>query len=231
MNPDEGVARERLRGRTALVTGSTSGIGRGVATMFAEQGARVIVTGRRVHEGSAVVREIREAGGTAVFDRADLTRPAEARRPVASAPALARSADGRIDRTNATLWDATYRADVRSAMLWSKYALPALIASGRGSIINMSSIHAQHGKGWDAYAAAKGALLSLTRSMAVGCARDHVRVNCICPGFVIVERNQGLLRDDPKALKRVRERLLTRLAFRATSPTARSIWPPMRRNT
>ncbi|MHB1132604.1 MAG: SDR family NAD(P)-dependent oxidoreductase [Chloroflexota bacterium] len=223
---------ERLAGKTAVVTGSTSGIGKGIALEFARQGARVVVTGRRRELGEAVVAEIKGAGGEASYFALDVSEQAQIEALAryvedtyagldilvnnAGLPGAGRA--GRLadppgplwDGSAEDLWDALYRAGLKGTSLCSKYLMPLLIASGHGSIINISSIHADRGLGMDAYAAIKGAIRSLSISMAVNYARDHVRVNAICPGAVIVERLAPSYQD-PQRVETALRQSLTRL--------------------
>ncbi|MHB1413677.1 MAG: SDR family NAD(P)-dependent oxidoreductase [Chloroflexota bacterium] len=212
---------KRIDGRIALVTGSTSGIGKGVAQVFAQEGARVVLTGRREEWGRRAVDEIVAAGGQAAFCRADLTSQEDVEQLArfvgetyggldilvnnAAPAARSREEDGSIADTPEDLWDELYATNLRGACLVSKYVMPYLTKSGHGSVVNIASIHALRGTGWDAYSMMKGCLVALTRSMAVGYAPDKVRVNCICPGLVRVERNQDLEEDAvgfAKTLKR-----------------------------
>ena len=216
--------RKRLEGRVALVTGSTSGIGKGVAEMFARERAKVVVTGRREELGREVVGAIIARGGQAAFCRADISNKEDVialSRFVgetyggldilvnnATPAARARAEDGSVADTSEELWDELYQTNLRGTCLITKHVMPYLIASGRGSVINIASIHALRGTGWDAYSMIKGCLVALTRSMAVGYSTDHVRVNCICPALVRVERNQGL-EADLEAFAKMLKRHLT----------------------
>ncbi len=183
----------RLADRVALITGGTSGIGRATAALFALEGARVGLTGRNEARGREVVGQIETAGGKALFIRSDVRLAADCRRAVEETIRTF----GRLDIlfNNAGVfvphtvpdcteeeWDETIDTSLKGTFLMSKFALPAMIARGRGVIINNSS-------GWGlvggdaaaAYCAAKGGVVLLTKAMAIDHGRQGIRVNCICP--------------------------------------------------
>jgi NAD(P)-dependent dehydrogenase (short-subunit alcohol dehydrogenase family) len=224
---------ERLKGKKALITGSTSGIGKAMALEFARQGAAVVVNGRRQALGEAVTADIREQGGEAYYFKADISKDDEvadmadfAGKTMGGLDILVNNAvlpgagrSGRLSDppgelwrgTQEELWDAMYRVGLRGSMLCSKLFMPYLVASGKGSIINISSIHGLRGFGWDSYSMVKGGLISLTMSMAAGYARDRVRVNCICPGAVATERLTEIYAQHPDRLEQNLRNTLTRL--------------------
>ena len=194
----------RLEGKVALITGGTSGIGSRTATRFAEEGARVAITGRDSGRGESIVAEIRDLGGEAIFIRADARLAADCRRAVETT--LERFGQIDILFNNAGVfhpktvpecteeeWDETIDSSLKSAFLMSKYALPSMIERGSGSIIHTSS-------GWGilggndaaAYCAAKGGLIVMAKAMAIDHGPDGIRVNCVCPGDVLTP----MLHDD-----------------------------------
>jgi NAD(P)-dependent dehydrogenase (short-subunit alcohol dehydrogenase family) len=189
-----------LDGKSAIITGAATGIGRATALLFARAGARLTLADARGEELARTVAEVRSAGGQAVPVIANLARPEDCAAVVAAA-----GADGRLDvvfnnagvgtmvvgGTVETIeldkWDLALDVNVRAMYLVSRAALPALRRAGGGSIINTSSVSAFRGSAGrpsHAYAASKGAVLALTRAMAASYGRDRVRVNAICPGTI-----------------------------------------------
>jgi 3-oxoacyl-[acyl-carrier protein] reductase len=204
----------RLEGEVALVTGATSGLGAVVARRFAAEGAAVVVTGRDPGRGAAVVESIAAGGGRATFLAADLrSAPTTVPGLVASAVeaygaltvlvnnAVAHTAgDGPAERVEAAAWLEILQVDLLAAAELIKHAVPHLRAAGHGSIVNVSSRAASHGTpGHAAYSAAKGALESLTRSVAVDYAGDGIRCNAVRPGYVLHEVRDAGIDEDRRA--------------------------------
>jgi len=188
----------RLASKTALVTGSTSNIGRAIATAFAGEGARVVVTGRDAARGGAVVGDIQAAGGHAAFIPVDLDGSTTASRALAAE--ATRALGGRIDvlvnnaaifpphntaTSDEALLDAVWAINVKAPFLLVAAIAPTMVANGGGAIINLGSWLARLGAP-DAciYNATKGALETLTRDWAAAYGPSGVRVNAISPGVV-----------------------------------------------
>lgn len=200
---------DRLKGKTAVITGAASGIGRAAARMFAVEGARVAILDVAEGAGKDVVEEIVAGGGKAVFARADVTdelQVAEAFSQVAASFGSAgvlyncaggsSSADAAVDKLSVDTIDRVLKLELRSVMLCSREVIPGMIDAGGGSIINMSSFVAFRGA-FDihAYTAAKGALVSLTRTMAGSYAEKGIRVNAIAPGAALSARTEARIKD------------------------------------
>jgi NAD(P)-dependent dehydrogenase (short-subunit alcohol dehydrogenase family) len=191
----------RLAGKTAIITGAASGIGRAAALIFASEGADVVVADVDEAGGQAVVADIEAQGGQALFVRTDVAETADVRRLVRATVAsfgqlttlynnaapvdLVNNADRSVTDLPEEVFDRMVAVVLRGTFLVCKYGIPELVRAGGGSVINTAMVDAVVGQGgYDAYAAAKGGVLSLTRSVAVAYAADSIRVNAILPGFV-----------------------------------------------
>lgn len=194
----------KLQGQTALVTGSTSGIGHGIASALAAEGAHVVVTGRDEARGAAVVKAIRAAGGQADFIQADLST-AEAARSLAKTATKALGGHLDILVNNAGIYPVGPTADVTDETLEALLAVniraphalvgviaPAMAARGHGSIINIGSWMGSLGIGYSAlYGATKVALEQMSRSWAAEYGHSGVRVNSVAPGATLTEGNEA----------------------------------------
>jgi glucose 1-dehydrogenase len=202
-----------MDGERALVTGSTSGIGRAIAIAFAREGARVTVTGRDQERGDAVVEEIAQAGGVAHFVAADLDDERACTALVDEAAARLEgltvlvnnaagggAADGPVAELTTEAWNAILRIDLTAPMWCARAAIPHLRAAGHGSIVNVSSRQAERASpGLAAYIAAKSGLNGLTRAIAVDEARHAIRCNTISPGYVLNDRRDADISDARRA--------------------------------
>jgi NAD(P)-dependent dehydrogenase (short-subunit alcohol dehydrogenase family) len=197
----------------AIVTGAGRGIGRAIAERFAAEGAAVVATQRSASEGEALRDELAATGAVVDFAAADGRDPAA----VASVVERALGRFGRLDvlvnnaavgllrsvvDTTDEQFDEVIDTNLRSIFLWCRHALPPMLAAGAGSVVNIGSVAATVGFADDAaYCASKGAVLALTRQMAVDYSARGVRVNCISPGFIETEQMRVYLEshDDPAA--------------------------------
>jgi NAD(P)-dependent dehydrogenase (short-subunit alcohol dehydrogenase family) len=196
----------KLSGKVAVVTGAGSGIGRAAALLFAEEGAAVAVADLRGDTAQGVADEILEAGGKAVAIQVDVSRTDDAARMVATTVgelgglhvlynnAGADSSGDVVDGTEEN-WDRCLDVNAKGTFLCSKFAVPEIEAAGGGSIINQGSVAALVGiRNLSAYCAAKGAVVALSRAMAVDLAPRGIRVNCICPGTALTPLMEQTIR-------------------------------------
>jgi NAD(P)-dependent dehydrogenase (short-subunit alcohol dehydrogenase family) len=190
----------RLAGKVAIVTGAGSradgiGNGRAAAILFAREGAKVLLVDQTKELADATLKMIEKEGGTAAVCVADVTDGDQCRRMVEDAAARWGRLDildnnvgiggrGTVVETKLEEWENIMRVNVTGMMLASKHAIPAMVKGGGGAIVNISSISALRPRGLTAYSASKGAVIALTRAMAIDHAAEGVRVNCIAPGPV-----------------------------------------------
>ncbi len=189
----------RLQDKVSIITGAGSGMGRVAAELFAAEGAKVVVADFNEAAGAETVARIQGAGGAATFVKVDISAEADAARMVDHAIAtfgrldalynnagIMPEADHSVVDTDVETWDRVMAVNVRGTFLTCKYAIPRMVEQGSGSIINVASFVAILGCSvpQDAYTASKGAVLALTRSLAVQFAPRGVRSNAISPGPV-----------------------------------------------
>lgn len=199
----------RLAGKVAVVTGAGSGIGRAAALRFAQEGARVVVAEYHPAGGEETVALIGARGGQACFVQTDVAREAECARAVHTAvqqfgglhvlfcvAGIMTNAD--VASESAEQWDRLMSVNLRGIYLMAKYAVPAMLQSGGGSIVNISSVTGLLGHPQlAAYSAAKAGVAGLTRQMAVDYAAQGVRVNAISPGTIDTPMLQRFLDEVP----------------------------------
>jgi NAD(P)-dependent dehydrogenase (short-subunit alcohol dehydrogenase family) len=216
------MAQNQLQGKTAVITGAASGIGRATARLFAGEGALVLLTDMNESAGHAAATEITEQGGRAIFEPGDVTLTADCRRVTERAVrefggihVLFNNA-GIIRRASVVElseadWDRVMAVNAKAIFLMSRQVIPVMAAAGGGSIINTAS-------GWGlsggpraaVYCASKGAVVLLTKAMAIDHGPQNIRVNCICPG----DTDTAMLRHEAQQLGEPGDKFLAEAAKR-----------------
>jgi len=186
----------RFGGKVAVVTGAGAGIGRATAEAFAVDGASIVIADVNVEQGERAAQGIRDKGGQAVVVQADVSRAADAERLAAEAVRAFGGIDylvnnagiqtyGTVVDTDEATWDRTLGINLKGVFLVSKYCIPEIVKRGGGAVVNMGSVQGfASQRAVAAYAASKGAVIAMTRTMALDHAPDKIRVNCVCPGSV-----------------------------------------------
>jgi NAD(P)-dependent dehydrogenase (short-subunit alcohol dehydrogenase family) len=208
----------RLENKVALITGGGSGIGREASLLFAREGASVVVVDVVDDAGRHTVDEIKSAGGRASYVHADVSQAKDSEAMVAHAErefgglhvlfnnaGIMHASDDDAVSTSEETWDLTMAINARGVFLGCKYGIPALRRAGGGSIINTASFVAKLGAATPqvAYTASKGAVLSMTRELAVIHAREKIRVNALCPGPLRTPLLMSFLNTDAKRNRRL----------------------------
>ncbi len=217
----------RLQGKTAIVTGAAGGIGRASCQAFAREGAHVVAADLRGEDATRVAQEIGESGGSAGAAEVDVTNADSVARLVRETTkehgrldvmfnnaGIFPDADGSVTDTDESVWEQVVNVNLRGVFLGCKYAVPAMIESGGGSLINTASFVAVMGAATSqsAYTASKGGVLALTREIAVEYARAGIRANALCPGPTNTPLLAGLLADPQRRARRIVHIPMGRLA-------------------
>ncbi|MGN0299240.1 MAG: SDR family NAD(P)-dependent oxidoreductase [Lachnospiraceae bacterium] len=204
---------DRLKGKVAIVTGSTSGIGIGIAKLYAAEGAKVVICGRRQEKGQAVVDSIIQEGGEASYHFMDMTVMesiealfADTFEKYGKIDILVNNAanvglkDGRVDELTLEMWDKIFQSDVRGTFYATKCVIPYMQKNENGgSIINIGSMASCAGDlGSTAYACAKAGVDMLTQYTALQFGKQNIRCNCVRPGLIVTPQNAAYV---PQALK------------------------------
>lgn len=205
----------RLKNKVAIITGAGTGIGRACALAFAREGAQLVLVGRRKDR---IDDTVRECGGLALAIAADVSESSDIHRIIDQTVArfgklnvLLNNAGvlhiGTAEQITEAQWDETFNVNVRGLWLLSRAVLPHLRKAGGGSIINVASVLGINGaRNRASYAASKGAVVLLTKCMAIDHGAENIRVNCICPSFVETELTAKVVSQapDPDAVRRER---------------------------
>ena len=202
----------RLRDKVAVITGAGGGVGQAAAFLFAREGASGVVTDKNEEKGRKTVKRITQEGGKTIFIKADVSKTDDVKEIFKitrkeygtlhilynNAAIFLRGIDGAVTEITEETWERILNVNLRGTFLCCKYGIPEIIRSGGGTVINTSSSAGVIGvPNCDAYTATKGALISLTRSMAVEYAPKKVRVNCIVPCAVDTSMLDESSREDP----------------------------------
>ena len=208
----------KLADKVALITGAGSGIGREAALLFASEGAAVVAVDLNHDSANETARAVAGAGGKAIAVKADVSKSEDAASMIATAESefgrldvlfnnagIMHSADDDAVATDEEVWDLTMSVNAKGVFLGCKFGIPALRRAGGGSIINTASFVAIVGAATPqvAYTASKGAVLSMTRELAVIHARENIRVNALCPGPLNTELLMRFLDTDEKKERRL----------------------------
>jgi len=210
-----------LTGKVAVVTGGNGGIGLGISMGLAGAGANIVIAARSVEKTARALEDIRALGVEAHGITVDVTQEPAIQRMITS------TIDhmGRLDilvnnsgiavraqpqELTASQWDSVVDVNLRAAFLASKEAYPQMVKAGGGKVINVGSMYSIFGSDWGApYAASKGGLVQLTKSLAVAWAKDNIQVNAVLPGWIVTDLTRGIQDADPNRYDNISRRIPT----------------------
>jgi NAD(P)-dependent dehydrogenase (short-subunit alcohol dehydrogenase family) len=208
----------RLDGKVALITGAGNGMGRVASVLFAHEGARIVVADWSDDGGAETVAAVEAAGGEATFVKVDVAKAEQVERMVATAmdtfgavhvlynnAGIFPADDGGVTETPEPTWDRVMDVNLKGVWLGCKYGVPAMLASGGGSIVNVASFVALMGAATAqiAYTTSKGGVLAMTREIAVEYGRQGIRANSLCPGPIATPMLEELMSDPARRARRL----------------------------
>jgi NAD(P)-dependent dehydrogenase (short-subunit alcohol dehydrogenase family) len=199
----------KLNNKVAIVTGGAKGIGRGIASVFVREGAKVVIADVDRKEGERAAAELKKDGAAPLFIECDVAKEEMIRKLVEQTVGYFKALHVLVNNagigvykpvleTSTEDWDRCLAVNLRGVFLCSKYAIPHIRAAGGGAIVNIASVHSYQNVGGTApYAASKGGVVTLTRVMAIDHGKDKIRVNAICPGWIYTPLIQGIFAGSP----------------------------------
>ncbi|MEH6518265.1 MAG: glucose 1-dehydrogenase [Halioglobus sp.] len=210
----------RLKNKSVLITGGSSGLGAAAAILMAKEGARITIAARRRTQGEEVVQKIEAAGGEAMFIQADVTQSSDVEQMVHEVVKRYGRLDCAVNNAGVANpfiavadieeadWNATIAVNLTGVWLCMKYEIKAMLESGGGSIVNISSVYGQKPSdiGHSAYSASKHGVIGLSGSAAIDYAKDGIRVNSVCPGFCHSEMVDPAFEAHPEFAKAILNR-------------------------